>query len=234
MVNLRSSVESRLSSLENSRDEWNPTPRVRCKGFTRLTDRCRELRSAPREFWKIKRELLELVMISLGPVLSFVFPGGADVKVKGELTKVLGQAVALLGVFPVEEAHGAKRRRSTAANNQPAPVLGWVEFCSAAKTSPNWRLKLQNAGLCRAHAVRTKRAWRKGSQPKGNDRFQFQTARRRRGNNQNARYCIHCDKGGFESPKAYADKEMEVPAPKRCDGKAKGQSKEVENISSMP
>lgn len=103
------SMEARVSSLEESRDEWNSSLRVRCKGFTHLAARCKELQGTTREFWRVKCELFELFTHTFAPILVSLFPNGADAKVKGELNEVFGQSEAFLGIFPVGGRWGEEK-----------------------------------------------------------------------------------------------------------------------------
>ena len=49
-------IEQRLTHLEDFKDEWNSTLRVRVLGFKKLTERAHWLASNSKEFWRLKSE----------------------------------------------------------------------------------------------------------------------------------------------------------------------------------
>ena len=63
------SVEDRLKVLEERTDEWHATLRVRIVGATALSERGEELAKGTHEFWKLKVETAELLLIDLEPLM---------------------------------------------------------------------------------------------------------------------------------------------------------------------
>eukprot|EP00435_Cladocopium_sp_Y103_P011782 s395_g3.t1 len=67
-------VEERLSVLEERTDEWQSTLRVKLVGAAALAEGGLELANGTREFWKLKQEACELILIDLDPIMPALFP----------------------------------------------------------------------------------------------------------------------------------------------------------------
>lgn len=102
-------LEERVTTLEENKDEWNATLRVRVKGFSKLEERCVDLSRTSKEYWRLKSELLELLLFTLQPMLAGMFKDGGDVKVHREFSECFGQADFFLGIFPVGGRFGERK-----------------------------------------------------------------------------------------------------------------------------
>lgn len=93
------SLESQMKTLSERQQSWDQVLRFRVSGFEKLSNRCHEISRGSREFWRLKHEVGDLMLHSLGPYMQDLF-GPNDAKIKGELAECL-QEPWLLGVFPV-------------------------------------------------------------------------------------------------------------------------------------
>eukprot|EP00435_Cladocopium_sp_Y103_P050363 s395_g15.t1 len=100
------SVEDRLTALEERTDEWNSTLRVRIVGATALAKRGSELADGTREFWKLKTETVELLLIDM-PNL---FPDPTQRNtIRLELKESLSHLEFVFGVFPIAGRWGSEK-----------------------------------------------------------------------------------------------------------------------------
>ena len=119
------SLESQVKTLNERQQGWDQVLRFRVSGFEKLSNRCHEISRGSREFWRLKHEVGDLMLHSLGPDLF----GPNDAKIKGELAECL-QEPWLLGVFPVggrwpdEKSIEIRMRPSLAAFRLQALVKG--------------------------------------------------------------------------------------------------------------
>ena len=73
-VESRQTMDNRVARLEERTRAWDSTLKVRLSGFTALSKCCHELAAGTRQFWKLKQEIADLMLIDLGPHLKELFP----------------------------------------------------------------------------------------------------------------------------------------------------------------
>lgn len=170
-------VEERLTELEADRGEWRAALRVRVKGFSKLEDRAVELSKSTREYWRLKAELLDLLLFSLQPLLGLMFADGSMQKIRKELSECFGQADALLGVFPV----GGKFGEHKALDIRFKPGLTGWRTNSLVKYVLTPELKKRDAGgvemwVLLSQPEMARRYKRRAESQRGNSRNQRQRA----------------------------------------------------------
>ena len=97
-VENRQSMDNRVARLEERTRAWDSTLKVRLSGFTAVSKRCHELAAGTRQFWKLKQEIADLMLIDLGPHLKELFPVTAN-NIQNELVESLKEEF-LVGMFP--------------------------------------------------------------------------------------------------------------------------------------
>ena len=78
------SLESQMKTLSERQQGWDQVLRFRVSGFEKLSSRCHEISRCSQAFWRLKHEVGDLMLHSLGPYMQDLF-GSNDAKVKGEL-----------------------------------------------------------------------------------------------------------------------------------------------------
>ena len=103
-------VEERLKVLEERTDEWHATLRVRIVGATALSERGVELASGTREYWKLKVETAELLLIDLDPLMPVLFPETSQRNsIRQEFKECLAHPDFVYGVFPIAGKWGSEK-----------------------------------------------------------------------------------------------------------------------------
>jgi hypothetical protein len=97
-VESRQTMDNRVARLEERTRAWDSTLKVRLSGFTALSKRCHDLAAGTRQFWKLKQEIADLILIDLGPHLKELFPVTAN-NIQNELVESLKEEF-LVAIFP--------------------------------------------------------------------------------------------------------------------------------------
>ena len=97
-VETRQTMDNRVARLEERTRAWDSTLKVRLSGFTALSKRCHDLAAGTRQFWKLKQEIADLILIDLGPHLKELFPVTAN-NIQNELVESLKEEF-LVAIFP--------------------------------------------------------------------------------------------------------------------------------------
>ena len=103
-------VEERLKVLEERTDEWHATLRVRIVGATALPELGVELASGTREYWKLKVETAELLLIDIEPLMPMLFPEVSQCNsIHQEFKECLAHPDFVYGVFPISGKWGSEK-----------------------------------------------------------------------------------------------------------------------------
>ena len=104
------SMEDRIAALEERTDEWQSALRVRIQGADKLSARGLELAQGSKEFWKLKSEVVDLLLDTLDPLLPTLLPDSAKrLSVRNELREVLSLPEYIYGVFPIGGKWGSEK-----------------------------------------------------------------------------------------------------------------------------
>ena len=98
-VENRQSMDNRVGTVGRTYAvHGTPHSKFELSGFTAVSKRCHELAAGTRQFWKLKQEIADLMLIDLGPHLKELFPVTAN-NIQNELVESLKEEF-LVGIFP--------------------------------------------------------------------------------------------------------------------------------------